>query len=151
MLNRIITSLAACQVAQFALAQQQIIDEIVKANDDQPTCEQQPFCDRYRSLMDSPDLIAKSDVYYSMDADSVKCNFRENQIEATLNLASSSDGTVAQSLDLTMVFYQNGIMRLLIEEPGVKRFRISQEDLPVVDEQLERVELMGHFDWQPFY
>ena len=95
MLNRIITSLAACQVAQFALAQQQIIDELVKANDDQPTCEQQPFCDRYRSLMDSPDLIAKSDVYYSMDADSVKCNFRENQIEATLNLASSSDGTVA--------------------------------------------------------
>ncbi len=95
MLNRIITSLAACQVARFALAQQQIIDELIQANDDQPTCEQQPFCDRYRSLMDSPDLIAKSDVYYSMDADSVKVDYKKNHIEATLNLASSSDGTIA--------------------------------------------------------
>ncbi len=95
MLNRIITSLAACQVARFALAQQQIIDELIQANDDQPTCEQQPFCDRYRSLMDSPDLIAKSDVYYSMDADSVKVDLEKNHIEATLNLASSSDGTIA--------------------------------------------------------
>ncbi len=46
-----------------------------------------------------------------------------------------------------MVFYQNGIMRMLIEEPGVKRFRISQEDLPVVDEQLERVDLSDRFNF----
>ena len=34
-----------------------------------------------------------------------------------------------------MTFYQNGIMRMLLEEPNGNRFRISQEDVqPVVDE-----------------
>ena len=36
-------------------------------------------------------------------------------------------------------------MRTLIEEPGSSRFRISQEDLPVVEDQLDRIEnLMDH-------
>ena len=38
-------------------------------------------------------------------------------------------------------------MRMLVEEPGVKRFRISQEDLPVVDDQLIKVDLIEHFTW----
>ena len=54
---------------------------------------------------------------------------------ATLNLASTSDGKAAQTLSLTMTFYQNGIMRMLLEEPNGNRFRISQEDVqPVVDD-----------------
>ena len=46
-----------------------------------------------------------------------------------------------------MYFYQNGIMRMLFEEPGVKRFRISQEDLPVVEEQLEPADLNDKFEF----
>ena len=70
-------------------------------------------------------------------------------IEATLNLASPTDGSVAQSLDLTLSVYQNGILRILIEEPDVKRFRISQLEVlqPVVDEQLEAIDLTNRIEW----
>jgi len=34
-----------------------------------------------------------------------------------------------------MTVYQNGILRMLVED-DTSRFRISQEDLPVVDAQL---------------
>ena len=37
---------------------------------------------------------------------------------------------------MTLSFYQNGIMRCLIEESDSTRFRISEYDLPVVEEQL---------------
>ena len=97
--------------------------------------------------MDSPELAVKSDVYYAIDSSSVSVDLDKNNINATLNLASASDGTIAQTLDLTLTVYQNGIMRMLIEEPGVKRFRISQEDLPVADEQLEVTDLLDNFTW----
>lgn len=119
---------------QFGQAQQ-VLEES-QTNDAQPTCEEQPFCDRFRQFMDNPALRSNTDVYYSMDKESFTIKETEGVIEATLNLASPSDGTIAQTLDLTMTVYQNGILRLLIEEPDVKRFRISQEDLPVVDDQL---------------
>lgn len=48
-------------------------------------------------------------------------------------------------MDLTLWFYQNGIMRALLEEPGSGRFRISQEGLPVVDEQLEIVDKLSYY------
>lgn len=130
-------TIAAVQYGQA----QQMIEQFT--NDAQPTCEQQPFCDRFRQFMDNPELRANSDVYYSMDKDSFTISEKEGLINATLNLASPSDGTVAQTLDLTVNVYQNGILRVLIEEPGVKRFRISQEDLPVVEEQLIAQDLTG--------
>ena len=97
--------------------------------------------------MDSPELTAKSDVYYAIDYKSVTVDVENNVIKAPLNLASSSDGMIAQTLDLTLTVYQNGIMRMLVEEPGVKRFRISQEDLPVVEDQLIKVDLLEHITW----
>lgn len=99
--------------------------------------------------MDNPALRSNSDVYYSMDKDSIKVKETEGVIEATLNLASASDGTIAQTLDLTMTVYQNGILRLLIEEPDVKRFRISQDPVlePVVDDQLFAVNLLDKISW----
>ena len=54
---------------------------------------------------------------------------------------------MAQTLDLTLSVYQNGIMRMLVEEPGVKRFRISQEDLPVSWDQLNAVDLTDKITW----
>ena len=68
-------------------------------------------------------------------------------ISATLSLVSPTDGTSAQTLTLTMTFYQNGILRVLIEEPNGARFRISQEDLPVVDNQLVPVDLTDLVEW----
>jgi len=42
----------------------------------------------------------------------------------------------SSELDFTMWFYQNGIVRVLLEESATGRFRISGEKLPVVYEQL---------------
>ena len=38
-------------------------------------------------------------------------------------------------------------MRMLIEEPDYKRFRISQEEIPVVDEQLQKCYLFDMVFW----
>lgn len=97
--------------------------------------------------MDHPDLRSQSDVYYSISSDSVSVSTAEGQITAQLTLASPTDGTVAQTLDLSLTVYQNGIIRMLAEEPGVKRFRISQEDLPVVWDQLVPVDLTDKVTW----
>ena len=43
---------------------------------------------------------------------------------------------ISSELDFTMWFYQNGIVRVLLEEPASGRFRISGEGIPVVEEQL---------------
>jgi hypothetical protein len=46
---------------------------------------------------------------------------------------------------MVLSFYQNGIMRVWMDEHaysiGDRRFRISQEELPVVDEQLVPIDL----------
>jgi len=44
---------------------------------------------------------------------------------------------LASNLTFEISFYQDGITRFLIGEQGNSRFRISQEDLPVVWDQLE--------------
>lgn len=75
--------------------------------------------------MDHTELRNDSDVYYGISSDSVEIDASNGKINAVLNLGSESDGSVAQKLDLTITVYQNGILRMLIEEPGVKRFRIS--------------------------
>ena len=65
-----------------------------------------------------------------------------------MNLGCETDGKAAQQLDLTLSFYQNGILRVLIEEPDGNRFRISQESLqPVVEEQLKPVPITSENIW----
>ena len=41
-------------------------------SEDRPTCEEQPFCDRFRQFMDHPELRMKSNAYYSIPYDTVK-------------------------------------------------------------------------------
>jgi hypothetical protein len=41
---------------------------------------------------------------------------------------------VSTDLSIEISFYQNGIARVLIEEPNSGRFRISEEDLPVSED-----------------
>lgn len=43
---------------------------------------------------------------------------------------------MSTDLSFEISFYQNGIARVLIEEPNSGRFRISEEGLPVSDDQL---------------
>ena len=134
MFAKLFSTIALANLAARASAELLFQEIASTANDDQPNCMQQPFCDRFRSFMDHPELRAESDVYYSMDPASTMTHMSEGIFTGQLSLNSASDGTIAQTLDLTLTFYKDGILRMLVEEPDVKRFRISQEDLPVVDE-----------------
>ena len=53
-----------------------------------------------------------------------------------MRLGCDQRGYLAGSLDFEVSFYQNAITRFLIGEKDNDRFRISQEDLPVVWDQL---------------
>ena len=67
---------------------------------------------------------ANTGVSYSIDASTVVTN----NDTATLSFSLKSNCTgplIASELDVTLRFYQNGIMRALIEEPESTRFRIS--------------------------
>jgi len=55
--------------------------------------------------MDNTDLRAQSDVYYSVDESSLDIQEANGVINAKLNLASQTDGTIAQILDLTLTVY----------------------------------------------
>lgn len=55
--------------------------------------------------MDSPELRANSDVYYSIGAESVDFDVSNGVVKATLTLASASDATIAQTLDMTLTVY----------------------------------------------
>jgi hypothetical protein len=44
-----------------------------------------------------------------------------------------------------MTFYQNGIMRLLVDEPESLRFKISEQELPVVEDQLHGVPNLSEY------
>lgn len=65
-----------------------------------------------------------------------------SQVTFTLHLACTPNGYLTTQLSGVMEFYQNGIMRLEIDAPGQKRFRISQEDLPVEWDQLQPISTM---------
>mmetsp|Transcript_6459 Transcript_6459/g.8669 ORF Transcript_6459/g.8669 Transcript_6459/m.8669 type:complete len:151 (+) Transcript_6459:3-455(+) len=140
MFSKIIGSLTAANLALESLAQQDFVkSDAPGMNDAQPGCDDQPFCDRYHQFVLNADLRAKSASYYTIDSSSVDIATAgdKGQITATLTLASQTDGKAAQTLNLTLSFYQNGIMRMLMEEPNGNRFRISQEDVqPVVEAQL---------------
>ena len=73
-----------------------------------------------------------------MDPTTVQVTNSDSSIKAKLYLQGDST-EYSPELDLTLWFYQNGIMRTLLEEPGSDRFRISQEGLPIVNEQLHHV------------
>jgi len=74
----------------------------------------------------------------------------ESKIGFTLNLSCSDGGYIADSLNVELTFFQNGIMHALIDQESSTRFRISQEDLPVEWEQLTPLgedEFNAAFQW----
>jgi hypothetical protein len=91
------------------------------------------------------DLFARqvdgaADLFYRVDPSSIQVHDAYASITAVLNLNTMDSGDLAQTLNLRLTFYQNGIMRALIGEPGNTRFKISETGLPVVEEQLYPVE-----------
>ena len=111
-------------------------------------CEETPFCARHRAFEGDrwETNAGASDLYYSVNPSSIAVNDAYGSLTAQLNFACAGDsGDYASVLNLRMTFYQNGIMRTLIEEPGSTRFRISEEGLPVSEEQLIAVtDLSSH-------
>ena len=82
-----------------------VADPTYACDGTRPPCEQQPFCDRFRQWLDHPDLRAQSDVYYTVDKSTLDIQEKQGIISAKLNLASQSDGSIAQTLDLTLTVY----------------------------------------------
>ena len=72
----------------------------------------------------------QSDLSYSIDPDSIIA--KDGTLKAKLAIDCGQPGYLAPELDLTLNFYQNGIMRAEIDTPRHDRFQISQEGLPVV-------------------
>ena len=97
---------------------------------------------------DSPQLISDApkpmvqDCYYSLDPSTISVNEFEGSISAQLN--QMCDSSLASELQLSLWFYQNGIMRALIDEEDSGRFRITKEGIPVVDAQLESVMMLNN-------
>jgi len=55
-------------------------------------------------------------------------------------MGCDQNGYLASELELTLAFYEDGIMRALLDTSDRSRFRISEEDLPVVWSQLKPVQ-----------
>ena len=55
----------------------------------------------------------------------------------TLNIGCGESGYLAETLTAKIWFYQNGIARFVIGEPGSTRFQISQEGISVEWDQLD--------------
>jgi len=74
----------------------------------------------------------KSDgAVYAVDKDSVVIDQANSQVTANLVLQNAAEG-LAASLNLSLDFYADGILRAYLTEDG-SEFRISQEGLPVED------------------
>lgn len=100
-------------------------------------CEKTPFCARHRAFekdIFGTDPNSTSDLFYSLDPSSIAINDEFGYLSAQLSFSSNDSGDFASVLNLRMTFYQNGIMRTLIEEPDSTRFRISAEGLPVEED-----------------
>ena len=112
---------------------------IVSAQPVQDICYDETSCDRYRSFKDdSAQMGSQNDIVYHIDATSVNIDNELAKISGLLNLGCQPAGFLASSLAFEFQFYENGIMRTYIEESATPnaRFRISQEDLPVMWDQL---------------
>ena len=132
MLNKLLTFVTACSLVMAGHMDKKV-DATKYVNH---PCEKTPFCARHRAfekdIFENPN--SNSDLFYSLDPSSIAINDEFGYLSAQLNFFSNDSGDFASVLNLRMTFYQNGIMRTLIEEPGSTRFRISAEGLPVEED-----------------
>lgn len=76
------------------------------------------------------------DLQYHVDPTSLQVDSVHGLINAKLAMDCQESGFLGAELELTLAFYQDGIMRALIDTEEHSRFRISGEDLPVSWDQL---------------
>ena len=89
------------------------------------------------------------DLQYSVQA--IQINDEEGSIELELNIGCHGSRYLAKNLIATMFFYQNGITRFVIGEPGNERFRITQEDISVEWDNLEPMNLAEKVETEENY
>jgi len=118
------------------------VELAVSAQPVQDICYDEASCDRYRSFKDdSAQRGFQNDIVYHIDASSVTIDNELAKVSGLLTLGCQPAGFLASSLAFEFQFYENGIMRTYIEESATPnaRFRISQEELPVMWDQLTPV------------
>ena len=104
-------------------------------------CSDIAFCMRTREYRrDTEQQRSNADLQYYVA--SHEFNDEEGSIEMDLQMQCEDTGYLASKLTAKMWFYQNGIARVVIGEPDNTRFQISQEELPVVWDQLEAVQAL---------
>ena len=89
-------------------------------------------------------------MYYVADSAQVVFENNESKVGFKLNLNCEQSGYLANSLNIELQFYQDGIMRALVDQENSDRFRISAEDLPVQWDQLiplSSTEFNAAFKW----
>ena len=140
MLRNILTALVCVAgISSTSYARRGDFDELFPDAKEQviPPCEGTPFCDRHRTFEKAKLAGEGDDIYYSVFKDTMEFDNTNGILHVQMQLGYDCIGDtshLAKNLDMKLYFYQNGIVRGLIQEPNVKRFRISQQDLPVVDE-----------------
>ena len=109
-------------------------------------CGKREFCMRSRDYKYDAQLQQEdnkvSDLQYHVvnELDEIRIKDEEASIEMALNLGCIGSGYLANDLIVKMWFYQNGMTRFLIGEPGNTRFQITQEGISVEWDQLRRVD-----------
>ena len=101
--------------------------------DPRPGDSDSAFYDRTKAFHDDVEEALESgsqpDMFYACGSESSKCSYdysdSESLISFPLNMACEDTGFLASDLDFTIQFYESGIARMLIGEPGNTRFRIS--------------------------
>jgi hypothetical protein len=114
------------------------------------SCGQSTFCMRQKKLRKAQqDAFASSEeaYLYMTNKHSLEVSDEESTISLNLVYDTSLAGFdfYAPCLHITMTFYQNGIMRLLVDEPESGRFKISEQELPVVEDQLHGVQNLSDY------
>lgn len=95
------------------------------AVDDWMGCDYRKFCSRHRDYLKlelDNDKLSQS---FHIDQDTI--SFDGGSLHATLQRDQAiSTWWTADKLDFTMTLYQDGIARIMVEEPHSGRFRVSQ-------------------------
>ena len=95
------------------------------------------FCRRTREFKLQALKQHTQQLNYHVQAESIEIDDDDSTLRGTMSLGCDSRGYLAGDIDFEVSFYQDGITRFLIGEKDNDRFRISQEDLPVVWDQLD--------------
>ena len=98
------------------------------AVDDWMGCDYRKFCSRHRDYLKLELDNDKLNQSFHIDQNTI--SFDGGSLYATLKRDQAiSTWWTADKLDFTMTLYQDGIARIMVEEPHSGRFRVSQQPI----------------------